>query len=95
MSGNRENEVAESKGGSTVGFLKRMAFYWGLLLGLATAAAAGIVALTYLFTGKFPSVAMAEGEAEVQLMTSDEVVAMVREQVNKSKAAQADEGTGG
>ena len=77
-----------------MGFLKRVAFYWGVVLGLATVAAAGIVALTYLFTGRFPSVDMAEGKPEVQLMTAEEVVAMVREQVAKAKAAQEMEAGG-
>ncbi len=75
--------------------LKRLAFYLGLILGLATVAVAGTVALTYLFTGKFASVEMAEGKPEVTLMTPDEVVAMVREQVEKAKAARASEVAGG
>jgi hypothetical protein len=83
------------KGGSRMGVLKRLAFYWGFALGLATAALAGLVALTYLFTGKFPSVEMHEEKPEVLLMTPDEVVAMVREQVHKAQAAQAAEETGG
>jgi hypothetical protein len=72
-----------------MGFLKRLAFYLGLILGLATVATVGTVALTYLFTGKFASVEMAEGKPEITLMTPDQVVDMVREQVNKAKAAQA------
>jgi hypothetical protein len=76
-------------------FLKRLAFYLGLLMGLATVAAMGTVLLTYLFTGKFPSVEMTEGKAEVQLMTADEVVAIIREQVAKSSAAQAGTVEGG
>jgi hypothetical protein len=78
-----------------MGVLKRVAFYLGLVLGLATVAAAGTVLLTYLFTGKFASIEMSEGKPEVTLMTADEVVAMVREQVDKAKAAQAVEVTGG
>ena len=78
-----------------MGILKRVAFYLGLVLGLATVAVAGTVLLTYLFTGKFASIEMAEGKPEVTLMTPDEVVAMVREQVDKAKAAQAAEATGG
>jgi hypothetical protein len=72
-----------------MGFLKRLAFYLGLILGLATVATVGTVALTYLFTGKFASVELAEGKPEITLMTPDQVVVMVREQVNKAKAAQA------
>ena len=78
-----------------MGMLRRLAFFVGLILGLATTAVAGAVALTYLFTGKFPTVEMAEGRAEMQLMTPDEVVVMVREQVAKVKAAEGDEIQGG
>ncbi len=78
-----------------MGVLKRIAFYWGLVLGVATAGLAGAVLLTYLFTGKFPSVEIAEGKPEMQLMTPDQVVTMVREQVEKAKAAQDMEQEGG
>lgn len=70
-----------------MGFLKWIAFILGFALGLATAAAAGTVFLTYLFTGKFPSIKSAgEERPEVVLMTPDEVVAFVREQVLKEDA---------
>jgi hypothetical protein len=69
-----------------MGFLRQLAFYLGLALGLITVTVAGTVALTYLFTGRFPSVEMTEGKAEVTLLTADEVVALVREQVEKAKA---------
>jgi hypothetical protein len=75
-----------------MGVIKKMAFYWGLILGLAVVAIAGTVALTYLFTGKFASIEMAEGKPEVTLMTPAEVVAMVREQVAKAKAAEVEGG---
>lgn len=79
-----------------MGVLKRVAFFWGLILGLATVAMAGMIALTYLFTGKLPSVEMTEeGKAEVLLMTPDQVVAMVREQVDKAKKAQVEDAPGG
>ena len=78
-----------------MGVLKRLAFYLGLIMGLATVAAAGTVLLTYLFTGKFASVELAEGKPEATLMTPDEVTALVREQVDKAKAAQAVDVTGG
>jgi hypothetical protein len=65
-----------------------MAFYWGFVLGLVTLSAVGIVALTYLFTGKFPSPNVVEGKTEVQLLAPDEVVTLVREQVEKAKAEQ-------
>lgn len=67
--------------------LKRLVFYWGVLLGLFLVAAAGAVALTYLFTGKFPSVNLEGEQPEVTLMTSDEVVALVQEQVDKAKTS--------
>lgn len=78
-----------------MGFLRSLAFYLGLTLGLLTAAIAGTVALTYLFTGQFPSVEMTEGKPEVKLMTADEVVAMVRDQVDKAKAARPEGVAGG
>lgn len=77
-----------------MGFLKRLAFYLGLVFGLIAVAGVGTVLLTYLFTGKFPTVQSAEGKTEVALMTADEVAALVREQVDKAKAARAKEGEG-
>jgi hypothetical protein len=78
-----------------MGFFKRLAFYWGFVLGLATLAMVGIVALTYLFTGKFPSPNVVEGKTEVQLLTPEEVIALVREQVEKAQAAQEGSVEGG
>ncbi len=78
-----------------MGIVKRLAFYWGFVLGLVTLASVGIVALTYLFTGKFPSVDMGEDETKVLLLTPDEVVVMVREQVARAKADQPIEDGGG
>ena len=78
-----------------MGVLKRFAFYMGLVLGLVTVAAAGTVALTYLFTGRFPSVELGGEAPEVTLLTPDEVVTMVREQVDKAKAAYETEEAGG
>lgn len=77
--------------------LKRIAFYKGVVLGLATVALAGIVALTYLFTGKFPIPSMEEEreKPDVQLMTAEEVVAIVREQVAKAREAGMKEEVGG
>jgi hypothetical protein len=75
-----------------MGFLRQIAFYMGLVLGMVTVAVAGTVAFTYLFTGKFASVEMAEGKPQVTLMTPDEVVSMVRDQVDAAKMAQAEEG---
>lgn len=80
-----------------MGLIKRVAFYKGVILGLATVAVAGIVALTYLFTGKFPipSMETAEEKPEVQLMTPEEVVAVVRDQVAKAREAGMTEDVGG
>jgi len=78
-----------------MGVLKRLAFYFGMVLGLVTVAAAGTVALVYLLTGKFISVEMREGKPVSTLMTADEVVTMMRKQVSKAKAAQEIEIQGG
>jgi hypothetical protein len=75
--------------------LKRLAFILGLLLGLAAVAAAGTVILTYLFTGRFPAIELAGKEPRVELMTADEVVTLIREQVDRAKMAQASGGAGG
>jgi len=75
-------------------FLKQLAFYLGLLLGLVTIAAAGTVALTYLLTGRLVSIEMEEKKPVVTLMTPDEVAAMIRERTGKAEA-QIVEGTGG
>jgi hypothetical protein len=77
--------------------LRRMAFLLGLLLGLATLVVVGTEFLTYLFTGKFPSVKKVdEGRAELVLMTPDEVVAFVRELTLKENAAEVvSKGAGG
>jgi hypothetical protein len=72
-----------------MGILRRIAFLLGLVLGLVTLVVVGTEFLTYLFTGKFPSVKKAgEGRAELVLMTPDEVVAFVREQALKQNAAE-------
>jgi hypothetical protein len=78
-----------------MGVLKRLAFYVGLVLGLATVAVAGAVFLTYLFTGKFPVPEMGEETRRLELLTPDQVVTLVREQVEKAKAAQDVEAVGG
>jgi hypothetical protein len=64
-------------------FLKRLAFYIGLVLGLVVVAAAGAVALTYLFTGKFPVASVKDEGTEVSLLLPDEITSMVREQMTK------------
>ena len=78
-----------------MGFLKRLAFYLGLVLGVVTVAATGTVVVTYLLTGKLPSVKMSGEKAEVELMTPDEVAALVREQVAKAKVGNQADATGG
>ncbi len=67
-----------------MGILKRVAYYLGLLLGLATVAAAGTVALTYLLTGKLVSIEMKDQKPEVTLMTPDEVATLIRERAHKA-----------
>ncbi len=64
-----------------MGFLKRLAFYAGLILGLAVIAAAGATALTYLLTGKLVSLDLAQGKPTVTLITPDEIVALFRSQL--------------
>ena len=71
-----------------MGFVKRMAFLLGFVLGLVTLVVLGTEFLTYLFTGKFASVKkVGEERPELVLMTPDEVVAFVREQALKENAA--------
>ena len=67
--------------------LRRIAFLFGFVLGLVTLVVIGTEFLTYLFTGKLPMVKMVDdGNAELALMTPDEVVAIVREQALKDNA---------
>lgn len=68
-------------------FLKRIAFYLGLIVGVITSAAAGAVILTYLFTGKLPVVKLTEEKSEISLFTPDEVVTLIRSQVEKSRGS--------
>lgn len=72
-------------------FLRRLAFYLGLGVGLTTIAALGTVALTYLLTGRLVSIEMGEEKPEVTLMTPDEVTALIREQVSKAQGQLAEE----
>jgi len=72
-----------------MGLFKQLAFYFGLAVGMLTVAAAGSILLTYLFTGKFPMAEMIGDKPQVALMTPDEVVEFVREQVNKARDTQA------
>jgi hypothetical protein len=70
-------------------FLKRLAFYVGLVLGLATVAAVGSVFLTYLFTGRFPAIKSDKEGTKVTLMAPDEVTALVRGQLAKGRGSVA------
>ena len=71
-----------------MGILSRLAYLLGLVLGLVTLVVVATEFLTYLFTGKFPSVKKGgEGRPELVLMTPDEVVDFVREQALKENAA--------
>lgn len=69
-------------------FLKQLAYYLGLIAGLATVGVAGAVVLTYLFTGRLPAIKMADGEkSKMQLFTPDEIVVLIRKQVSDAEAA--------
>jgi hypothetical protein len=72
-------------------FLRRLAFYLGLALGLTTIAAVGTVALTYLLTGRLVSIEMGEEKPAVTLMTPDEVTALIQEQVSKAQGQPAED----
>ena len=80
-----------------MGLLKRVAFYLGLIAGLVTIGGVGAVLLTYLFTGKLPVVKMAEEEKpKLELVTPDELAALIRQQVRQAETAvETPEGTGG
>jgi hypothetical protein len=65
-------------------YLKRLAFFVGLALGLVTVAAAGAVALTYLFTGKLVSVRSDQDGTRVVLDTPDALAALLRQQAGKA-----------
>ena len=76
--------------------LKQLAYYLGLIAGLATIGVAGTVVLTYLFTGRLPAVKMSDGEKpKMQLFTPDEIVTLMRQQTSGAEAAaQPSAGTG-
>jgi hypothetical protein len=80
-----------------MGLLKRVAFYLGLIAGLVTIGGVGAVLLTYLFTGKLPVVKMADEEKpKLELVTPDELTALMRQQVRHAETAvETPEGTGG
>ena len=83
--------------------LKQVAYYLGLIAGLATVGAAGAVLLTYLFTGKLPTIKMAAppeaggtgGEkAKMELFTPDEIAASIRRRLDSAEVAQSSEEVG-
>jgi hypothetical protein len=80
-----------------MGLLKRVAFYLGLIAGLVTIGGVGAVLLTYLFTGKLPVVKMADEEKpKLELVTPDELTALMRRQVRQAETAvETPTGTGG
>ena len=80
-----------------MGLLKKVAFYLGVVAGLLTIGGIGAVLLTYLFTGKLPVVKMAdEDKPKLELVTPDELTALVRQQVQQAETAvETPEGTGG
>jgi hypothetical protein len=66
--------------------LKRLAFGVGFVLGLAGFVVVAGNALLYLLTGKLPSVEVGEGGKPVLgLVTPQEIVALVREQVERDR----------
>jgi hypothetical protein len=67
-------------------FLKRLAFYVGLAVGLLAAAAAGAVALTYLFTGKVVSMRSDQDGTRIVLDTPDTLAALLRQQADKARS---------
>lgn len=67
-------------------FVKRLAYYVGLALGLAGVAAAGAVFLTYLFTGKFPIINISKEGTETRLMAPEEITALIRGQMSKGRS---------
>jgi hypothetical protein len=71
-----------------MGLLRKLMFYAGLLLGMASAAAVGAAALTYLFTGKIPTIKMeGGGKGSLTLMTPDEVAAFIEQKVEEARTA--------
>jgi len=68
-------------------FLKKIAFYMGLVLGVITTATAGAVILTYLFTGKLPVVKVTGEKADLGLFAPEEVVTLIRSQVEKTQSS--------
>jgi Na+-translocating ferredoxin:NAD+ oxidoreductase RnfG subunit len=70
-----------------MGFLKRLAYDLGLVLGLVAVSAAGAVALTYLFTGKLISIRSDKQGTRIVLESPDALAALIRQQVGKARAA--------
>jgi hypothetical protein len=68
-----------------MGSLKRLAYTLGLVLGLFTVAAAGAVALTYLFTGKLVSIRSDSHGTRIVLDTPGALAALLRQQVSRAR----------
>ena len=68
--------------------LKRLAFGVGFVLGMATFVVVAGNVLLYLLTGKLPSVEISgDGTPVFGLKSPQEVVSLVKEQVEKERAA--------
>jgi hypothetical protein len=66
--------------------LKRLAFGVGFVLGLAGFVVVAGNALLYLLTGKLPTVEVGEdGKPVLSLVTPQEIVTLVREQVERER----------
>jgi hypothetical protein len=65
---------------------KRLAFAMGFVLGLAGFVVVAGNVLLYLLTGKLPSVEVGEdGKPALSLVTPQEIVTLVREQVERER----------
>lgn len=69
--------------------IRRLAFFIGLLLGLASIIQAGTAILTYFLTGKLPAIEVretAQGRSPVfKLVSTDNVLEIVKEQIAKGR----------
>jgi hypothetical protein len=71
-----------------MGIMKKGAFYVGLIVGLVTIGGVGAILLAYLFTGKLPVVKMVgQDKPRLELVTPDELTALMRKQVRQAEAA--------
>ncbi|HNS51073.1 MAG TPA: hypothetical protein PKO09_07810 [Anaerolineae bacterium] len=65
--------------------LKRLAYTFGLVLGLFSVSVAGAVALTYLFTGKLVSIRSDAHGTRIALDTPGALAALLRQQVGRAR----------